>query len=215
MSQTVIISTITANTPFDVYYCNVSSGSCVYVATVAVAPYQFDVPSPTSDTDFVVKIIDSAGCVDGTTIYITPTPTKTNTPTPTPTQTNTPTNTTTPTQTPSTTSTLPASQTPTPTNTPTVTPTSLVYSHQIGRFTFPLSTDACLDTLLVDYYYTSYVETPTIPVLGAQVYQNVVAGTLLNPVNQGGLWRKMVFGDSIYSVQIDSSGIIINFILCE
>jgi hypothetical protein len=77
-----------------------------------------------------------------------------------------------------------------------------------------LSTSACLDTLLDSYYYTSYIDTPTIPVIGAQVYQNVVGGSLFNPVNQSNLWRKMIFGSSIYSVQIDSSGIIINFIIC-
>ena len=214
MSITVNISTITANTPFEVFYCNSSSGSCVSVATVANAPYQFDVPSPNSDTDFVVKIVDSAGCVDGMTIYVTPTPTPSVTPTLTPSPTVTPTLTSSSSPTPTPTGTIPATPTPTSTITPTPTPSSVVYAHQIGRFTYTLSTSACLDTLLDSYYYTSYIDTPTIPVIGAQVFQNVVGGTLFNPVNQGGLWRKMIFGSSTYAVQIDSSGIIINFIIC-
>jgi hypothetical protein len=71
-----------------------------------------------------------------------------------------------------------------------------------------------LDTLLDDYYYTSYVATPSTPVIGATVYQTNIGGSLFNPVNQGNRWRKMIFGANTYAVQIDSSGIIINFTLC-
>ena len=214
MPQTVTIPSITANLPFDVYYCNSGGLSCVYVATVSSPPYTFDVPDSYSSGDFVVKIIDAAGCITTQTLYITPTPTPTNTPTQTPTVTTTPTTTPTASITPTPSKTVGATPTPTASNTPTPTPTSLVYAHQIGRNIYVNSVDACLDTLLDDYYYTSYVATPSIPVIGATVYQTNVGGSLFNPVNQGSRWRKMIFGANTYAVQIDSSGIIINFTLC-
>jgi hypothetical protein len=214
MSQTVTIPNITANLPFEVFYCDSFSGNCVSVATVASAPYTFDVPDSYSSLDFVIKIVDAAGCTVYQTLYITPTPTPTNTPTQTPTQTHTPTTTPTASITPTPSTTLQATPTPTSSNTPTPTPTSLVYPHQIGRNLFVNSVDACLDTLLNDYYYTSYVATPSIPVIGATVYQTNIGGSLFNPVNQGNRWRKMIFGPNTYAVQIDSSGIIINFTLC-
>jgi hypothetical protein len=214
MSQTVTIPNITANLPFEVFYCDSFSGNCVSVATVASAPYTFDVPDSYSSLDFVIKIVDAAGCTVYQTLYITPTPTPTNTPTQTPTQTHTPTTTPTASITPTPSTTLQATPTPTSSNTPTPTPTSLVYPHQIGRNLYVNSVDACLDTLLNDYYYTSYVATPSIPVIGATVYQTNIGGSLFNPVNQGNRWRKMIFGPNTYGVQIDSSGIIINFTLC-
>jgi hypothetical protein len=214
MSQTVTIPNITANLPFEVFYCDSFSGNCVSVATVASAPYTFDVPDSYSSLDFVIKIVDAAGCTVYQTLYITPTPTPTNTPTQTPTQTHTPTTTPTASITPTPSTTLQATPTPTSSNTPTPTPTSLVYPHQIGRNLYVNSVDACLDTLLNDYYYTSYVATPSIPVIGATVYQTNIGGSLFNPVNQGNRWRKMIFGPNTYAVQIDSSGIIINFTLC-
>jgi hypothetical protein len=214
MSQTVTIPNITANLPFEVFYCDSFSGNCVSVATVASAPYTFDVPDSYSSLDFVIKIVDAAGCTVYQTLYITPTPTPTNTPTQTPTQTHTPTTTPTASITPTPSTTLQATPTPTSSNTPTPTPTSLVYPHQIGRNLYVNSVDACLDTLLNDYYYTSYVATPSIPVIGATVYQTNIGGSLFNPINQGNRWRKMIFGPNTYAVQIDSSGIIINFTLC-
>lgn len=214
MSQTVTIPSITANLPFDVYYCDNLGGNCVYVATVASAPYTFDVPNNYSSADFVIKIIDVAGCITTETLFITPTPTSSNTPTPTPTVTTTVTQTPTSSNTPTPSTSVGASPTPTASNTPTPTPTTLVYAHQIGRNIYVNSVDACLDTLLDDYYYTSYVATPSMPVNGATVYQTNVNGSLFNPVNQGNRWRKMVFGPNTYAVQIDSSGIIINFTLC-
>ncbi len=109
MSQQVTITSVTANTPVDIYYCDSTSGSCVFVSTVATFPYSFDVPDPYDETDIVIKIEDVNGCIDGDVIYITPTPTSsvtptmTKTPTQTPTETQTPTVTPTMTQTPTTT----------------------------------------------------------------------------------------------------------------
>ncbi len=215
MPINVEITTITANTPFEVYVCDALSGSCTYVATVANAPYQFEVDDTYATENFTIKVVDVGGCIVYQSVLITPTPTPTLTPTPTKTLTPTPSITATPTVTPSVSSTNPASPTPTPTKTVTPTPSSSVYGHRIGTNTFVGSSGVCDDTLLVTQYYTSYVATPTIPVLGAVVYQTVSRGVLYNPVNQNNRWRKMVFGSSTYAVQIDSGGIIIGFILCS
>lgn len=144
MSQKITISSVTANTPVDIYYCDSLSANCQYVSTVEVFPYTFYVEPPYDETDILVKIIDSQSIENSRVIYITPTPTQTITAsvtpsvtpsvtigltptatntatvTTTPTLTNTPTNTKTPTQT--TTPTI--TQTKTPNITPTVTPTN-------------------------------------------------------------------------------------------
>ena len=116
MSQEVTISSVTANTPVDIYYCDSMSASCVYVATVSTFPYTFDVLDPYDYADFVIKIVDTQSCEIGQIILVTPTQTPPNTATPTPTITVTPTNTSTNTPTPS--------ITPTNTTTPTLTPTN-------------------------------------------------------------------------------------------
>ena len=59
MSQEVTISSVTANTPVDIYYCDSMSASCIYVATVATFPYTFEVPDPYDYGDFVVNIVDT------------------------------------------------------------------------------------------------------------------------------------------------------------
>ena len=214
MSLIVNIESVTGNTPVDIYVCDSGGGSCLYIATVAVFPYQFEVDDTYATTNFIVKIIDTAGCVDEVTILVTPTPTPSTTSAPTATPTTTPTNTVTPTQTITQTRTPAASVTPTQTGTPTPTPTSLVYAHLIGRFIYADYSSACLDTLLSTSYYTSYAETPTIPVVGARVYQLTFGGGLFSPVNQNNQWRLMVFNGANYAVQIDTSGYITNFIAC-
>lgn len=214
MPVNVQIQSVTGNTPVQIFVCDSGGSSCTYIATVSVFPYQFEVDDTYATADFIVKIIDTAACEDTVPIYITPTPTKSLTPTPTGTPGTTPTPTVTPTQTQTPTSSSPNTPTPTKTNTPTPTPTSLVYSHLIGRFVYVTSASACLDTLLSTSYYTSFVETPTIPVVGARVYQLTYGGGLYSPVNQNSQWRLMVFNGSNYAVQIDSSGYIIDFVAC-
>ena len=214
MPITVNIQSVTGNTPVEIFVCDIGGSSCTYVATVGVFPYQFVVDDTYATADFLVKIIDTADCVDEMSILITPTPTPSITPSPTATPPATPTSTVTPTPTITQTRTPATTLTPTRTSTPTPTPTSLVYAHRIGRFTYTNSASPCLDTLLVTSYYTSYVETPTIPVIGARVYQLTYGGGLFSPVNQNNQWRLMVFNGANYSVQIDSSGYITNFVAC-
>ena len=81
MPVNIEITTITANTPFDVYVCDALSGSCTYVSTVANAPYVFEVDDTYATENFIIKVVDVAGCIVYHTVAITPTPTPTPTPT--------------------------------------------------------------------------------------------------------------------------------------
>ena len=109
MSLEFTITSVTANTPVDIYYCDNACVSQVYVATVSTFPFTFNIPDPYDNADFIVIIDDTQGCVYSQEVYVTPTPT----PSFTPTNTVTPTMTATPPNTPSF----------TPTNTPTTTAT--------------------------------------------------------------------------------------------
>ena len=214
MSQQVTITSVTGNTPVNIYYCDSFSANCVYVATVSTFPYVFDVPSPYDESNFVIKIIDTQGCIDGEIVYLTPTPTSSQTPTqtitPTQTSSQTPTMSQTPTQTP----TFTPSQTATPTFTPTPTLTPAIATHPIGQNKFALSGDSCEDTITVNAYYTYISESNSTPVIGAKVYQTLVGVTLYNPLNGENKWIKMVFGGNFYAVQIDPQGNITNFAFC-
>lgn len=214
MSQQVTITSVTANTPVDIYYCNSSSGSCVSVATVSVFPYTFTVPPPYDETNIVIKIEDNNGCVDGEVIFITPTPTPSITASPTLTPTQTPTTTQTQTNTP----TVSPTNTSTPTTTPTVTPTpsvTPVFSlHLVGQNTFPTSANTCSDTFTSVNYYTYINEANTIPVIGVKIYQTAFGGTLFNPYNGNNRFTKFTFGGNNYAVQVDTSGTITSFVAC-
>jgi uncharacterized delta-60 repeat protein len=217
MSQ-VVITSITANTPVDIYYCNSFSASCVFVSTVSVFPYEFSIPSPYSEDNFIIKIIDSVGCIIGDPIFVTPTPTSSLTPTPTPTNTitptititSTPTNTKTPTNTPT--------NTETPTNTPTnsVTPTQTpaVAYHYRGQNSYTTSGDVCNDVVTILPYYTYISESNTIPVINATIYETLLNGVLYNPFNGEDKFYKMSFGEYFYWVQIDINGDITSFEVC-
>lgn len=214
MAEQITIQSITANTPVDIYYCDAMSASCVYVASVAVFPFTFTVPSPTADTDFVIKIEDSQSCIDGMTIFITPTPTPSITPTNTLTPTITPTQSLTPTLTITPTASIPGSPTPTPTLTQTPTPTPNVICHNVGGSIHSSSALACNDFptigCLFTYIYASY----TVPVIGAVVYETNVNGTLYDPYDGQNNWTLMTFAGLPYAVQISPAGVITTFVAC-
>ena len=214
MSQEVTISSVTANTPVDIYYCDSMSASCVYVATVSTFPYTFDVLDPYDDTNFVIKIVDTQSCEIGQVILVTPTQTPTNTATPTQTITVTPTNTSTNTPTPSITATNTVTPSLTPTNTSTPTATPVIASHAIGNNLSVSSANTCSDTVTIVNYYTYISQANLTPVNGAIVYQTNVGGTLYNPFNGGNRYILMGFGGDYYIVQINASGSIVNFEIC-
>jgi hypothetical protein len=214
MSQQVTISSVTANTPVEIYYCDSMSASCVYVATVSTFPYTFDVPDPYDYSNFVIKIVDTQSCNIGHIIPVSPTPTSSVTPTITPTPTittsNTPTSSVTPTVTPTNTNTPSV----TPTMTPTVTTTSVVAYHLIGSQLSVSSASTCSNSMTIVNYYTYISQANTVPVNGAVVYQTLTNGVLYNPFNGGNKYIKMKFGNSFYVVQINLGGSIIDFALC-
>jgi len=220
MSQQVTITSVTANTPVEIYYCDSTSGSCVYVSTVSVFPYTFDVPPPYSETSFVVKIVDTQSCFDGIVIGVTPTPTSSVTPTPTNTPSITPTNTLTPTNTASVTPTLTSSPTVTPTFTPSPTATPVVAAHPIDKFTayvnaiMTSSGNTCSEEMTILNYYTYISQANLVPVVGAVVYETLVNGVLYNPHNGGFGYSKMGFGSNFYVVKINPQGVIVEFQLC-
>ena len=108
MPVQVTISSLTGNSPYDLYVCDTALTACTFVVTFAYPSYVFNLPAPyDEDSEFCLKIIDADGCwitscktPNGTPVYITTTPTKTPTPTPTVTTTITPTPSYTPTHTP-------------------------------------------------------------------------------------------------------------------
>lgn len=213
MPLEITISSVTGNTPVEIYCCNITGGSCTYISTVSTFPYSFYAPDALSVSDFVIKIIDTQGCEVTQVEAVTPTPTPNVTPTSTATPTKTPTPTNTATQTP----TITPSNTSTPTVTPTITPsptsTPVWVSHNIGSRFFVTSTEALSDYLLtVPVWYTYISEAFNSPVIGAVVYQLNVQDNLYNPVNGSNQWILMTFGGELYVVQINSSGQIINFI---
>jgi len=213
MSELVQILAVTANTPVEIYYCDSVSGSCVYVSTVASFPYEFIVPEPYSEGNFLVKIVDSQNFEFGEFVDISPTPTPSNTPPVTPTVTPTPSVTTTPTITPTTTPTLTITPSITPSITPTITTTPVIYPHAIGQNTYVISGNSCSDQLTVQNYYT-YLSDGDINT-GIVVYTDTYGGTLYSPYNGGDKFIKMVWGVNTYDVQIDSFGNILSYLLCS
>ena len=214
MSQQVTITSVTANTPVEISYCNSTSGSCVYVSTVSVFPYTFNVPPPYNETNIVIKIEDVNGCVDGEIIYITPTPTSSVTPTNTITPTVTPTSTQTPTVTPTVTQTPTTTITTTPTNSPTPSTTPVFSLHLVGQNTFSTSANTCSDTLTLTNYYTYINEANLVPVVGVKIYQTAFGGVLFNPYDGQNRFTKFTFGGNNYAVQVDGSGTIVSFVVC-
>jgi hypothetical protein len=184
------------------------------VSTVSVFPYTFTVPPPYDESNIVIKIEDTSGCIDGEIIFITPTPTSSVTPTLTKTPTNTPTQTQTPTNTPTVSPTNTSTPTQTQTNTPTPSVTSAFSLHLIGQNTFPTSANTCSDQLTFVNYYTYLNEADTVPVVGVKIYQTAFGGTLFNPYNGNNRFTKFTFGGNSYAVQVDGSGTILDFVLC-
>jgi len=219
MSQQVTITSVTANTPVDISYCDALSASCVFVSTVATFPFAFDVPPPYDEENFVIKIEDTQGCIYYETVPITPTPTPKVSPTPTvsptTTATSTPTVTKTPTNTPSTT----ATQTQTPTSTivvyPPIEPTSNVVQHLIGQTIGCTEDNACSGTLTTQKLYNYFADATVQPVIGIKIYSTYYNSALYNPYNGGDEWILMQWVNGTYAVQISPQGIIISFIFCE
>lgn len=66
MPTNITISGLGGASPFDVYVCDPTITTCVYVSTITPAslPYVFEIPSVYSSlTNFVVKVVDNNDCI--------------------------------------------------------------------------------------------------------------------------------------------------------
>ena len=209
MPLNVTISSVTANTPVEIYVCDSFSANCTYIATVMAFPYTFLVPDPYALGVYTIKIVDVAGCEEIITMGATPTPTPSFTPqitrTPTLTPTVTITRTTTPTFTPTRTRTPNA----TPTNTPTSSQSVFTY---IGRTTPDQITgpDACSNYLAVRTYQST--KTLINLTVGDFLYDTYPG----SPTNGGTQWIALkAFGiGPSYAFQVASDGEILDTYTC-
>jgi len=209
MPVNVTITSVTANTPVEIYVCDSMSANCVYIATVMTFPYTFTVNDPYALGVYTIKIVDVAGCEEIITMGATPTPTPSFTPqitrTPTMTPTVTITRTTTPTFTPTRTRTPNA----TPTNTPTSSQSVFTY---IGRTTPDQITgpDACSNYLAVRTYQST--KTLINLTVGDFLYDTYPG----SPTNGGTQWIALkAFGiGPSYAFQVASDGEILDTYTC-
>lgn len=63
MPTQVTINSITGAQPYDVWICNNTQSSCLYVDTITTVPYEFNIPLLLDgQTEFKLKIVDNNGC---------------------------------------------------------------------------------------------------------------------------------------------------------
>ena len=59
----ITINNITGSSPYDIYICDDPVTTCIYVDTISLLPYQFEVPAIMStNTIFNLKVVDNNGC---------------------------------------------------------------------------------------------------------------------------------------------------------
>jgi hypothetical protein len=64
MAVQVTISSITGQSPYDIYICQTGGTSCFYMTTISSVPYIFDIPAPYNTSEaYMLKVIDNNGCV--------------------------------------------------------------------------------------------------------------------------------------------------------
>lgn len=71
MPTTVTITNLTGSSPYDLWVCNPTLTTCVYVNTFTSVPYTFEVPYIYSSLEeFIVKIVDNNNCIKTNTISV-------------------------------------------------------------------------------------------------------------------------------------------------
>jgi hypothetical protein len=73
MPTNININNISGATPFDIYLCDESNISCVYINTIPSSslPYDFQVPTiMETQTSFNLKVVDNNGCTSISNILI-------------------------------------------------------------------------------------------------------------------------------------------------
>jgi hypothetical protein len=64
MTTEVTINDITGVTPFDVYICDTSQITCVYITTITTTPFVFNIPVLLEgQPSYVLKIVDDNNCI--------------------------------------------------------------------------------------------------------------------------------------------------------
>jgi hypothetical protein len=64
MAVQVTISSITGQSPYDVYICQSNDTGCFYISTITSTPYVFDIPEPyNSSTSYQLKVVDENNCI--------------------------------------------------------------------------------------------------------------------------------------------------------
>lgn len=67
----ITINNITGASPYDVYVCDDPVSTCIYIDTISILPYQFEVPNiMSSNTVFNLKIVDNNGCLTYQTLTV-------------------------------------------------------------------------------------------------------------------------------------------------
>jgi hypothetical protein len=63
MATEITINDIIGASPYDVYICDSSQITCVYISTITTTPYIFNVPVLLEgQSSYVLKIIDDNNC---------------------------------------------------------------------------------------------------------------------------------------------------------
>jgi hypothetical protein len=64
MGLNLTISSITGQSPYEVYLCQVDGTGCFYINEITSTPYSFIIPPPyDTSTQYMIKIIDDFGCI--------------------------------------------------------------------------------------------------------------------------------------------------------
>jgi len=64
MPLTVNITSITGQSPYNIYICQSGGTGCYYMSTTSTIPYSFVIPPPyDQSTSYMLKIIDGANCI--------------------------------------------------------------------------------------------------------------------------------------------------------
>lgn len=209
MPVNVTITSVTANTPVEIFVCDSAGANCVYISTVMVFPYTFTVNDPYALGVYTIKIVDVAGCEEIITMGATPTPTPSFTPQVTRTPTMTPTVTGTRTPTPTFTPTRTRTPNATPTNTPTASQAKFTF---LGRTTPDQITgpDACSNYLSARSYQSN--KTINNLTIGDFIYDSYPS----SPTNGGNQWVALKangLGPS-YAFQVAIDGEILDTYTC-
>ena len=63
MAVQVTISSITGQSPYDVYICQSNGSGCFYISTITTTPYVFDIPAPyDTSSSSLLKVVDANNC---------------------------------------------------------------------------------------------------------------------------------------------------------